>query len=85
MICVILFNRYIVCLGFLGSHSYLFKFSIFSFGCAVSSFLCGLSCSCGKQGQLACCRVPAPHVSSFSCCGARALGRVASVAVAAGL
>ena len=59
--------------GFLGSHSYLFKFSIFTFGCAVSSFLCGLFCSCGEQGLLACCRVPAPHVSSFSYCGCRAL------------
>ena len=69
------FNCYIVW-GFLGSHSYLFKFYLFSFGCAVSSLLCGLFCSCGEQGLLACCCVLGSHFRSFSCCGAQALGRV---------
>ena len=69
------FNCYIIWV-FLGSYSYLFKFYLFSFGCAVSSLLCGLFCSCGEQGPLACCCVPGSHFSSFSCCGAQALGRV---------
>ena len=38
--------------------------------------------SCSKQGLLSSCSAQASHCSSFSCCGARALGKRASVIVA---
>ena len=41
--------------------------------------------SCSKREQLSGCHARASRSGGFSCCGAQALGRVGSVAVACGL
>ena len=61
----------------------LFTYFVFIyFGCAGSSLLCGFFPSCSEQGLLSSCGVWASHGCDFSCCGAQALGRWASVVVA---
>ena len=49
------------------------------FGCAGSSLPRGLFSRWGERGRLSGCGTQASHCSSFSCCGARALGCVGSV------
>ena len=50
-----------------------YLFIYFIFGCAVSSSLCRLFSSCGKQRLLSSCSARASHCSGFSCFGAQAL------------
>ena len=50
---------------------------VLSLCCYVQAFS-----SCGKQGLLSSCSARASHCSGFSCCGAQALGKRASVIVA---
>ena len=52
---------------------FFFNFYLFSFGCAGSSLLHGLFCSCGKQGLVSGCSAWACHCRGFSC-GAGGLG-----------
>ena len=42
-------------------------------------------CSCGEQGLLSSCDKRTYHCGAFSCCGAQALGALASVVVVHGL
>ena len=56
--------------------------SIYLFIFAGSSQLQGIFSSCGKWGLLSSFSTWASHCSSFSCCGAQALGNAGSVALA---
>ena len=58
---------------------------ILIFGCVGSSLFCVGFLQLWRAGATLCCGVWASHCSGFSCCGARALGAQASVAVARGL
>ena len=54
--------------------SFFFFFIIlFIFGCAGSSLMCRLFCSCGEQGLLSNCSARTSRCSGFYCCGAQAL------------
>ena len=48
--------------------------TLFIFGCAGSSLLCGLFPSCGEQGLLSNCSMWASHCGGFSGCRAQTLG-----------
>ena len=53
-----------------------FFFNLFSFGCAGSSLLHRLFCSCDKQGLVSSCSAWACHCRGFSCCVAWGLGHM---------
>jgi len=53
---------------------YFLQFYLFIFGCAGSSLLCELFCSCGEQGLLFIAVSGISHRGGFFCHGARALG-----------
>ena len=59
--------------------------TLFIFGCAASSLLCGLYSSCGGWGLLSCCSARAPHCTGFFHCRARALGHAGFRVAAHGL
>ena len=60
-------------------------FILFIFGCVGSSLLRAGFLQLQRAGATLSCGAQASHCSSFSCCGAQALGTRASVVVAGGL
>ena len=66
-------------LAFLTFHPDSFRY-LFIYGCAGSSWLCGLFSSCSKRGLLSSCGVRAFHCDGFSCCRTPALGLMVAAA-----
>ena len=74
-----------VAVGMKKSGQILFYFYLFIFGCVRSSLLCVGFLQLWRAGATLRCSARASHCGGFSCCGARTLGRRASVVVECGL
>ena len=76
---VFLILQHNLCLLTYGFRSFIFlNFQFFILGCAGSSLLHRLFCSCSERGLLSSCSAWVSHFGGFSCCGARGLGLVDS-------
>ena len=80
------FFFFLICRDLLSFIFYYCYYYYYYFLAALDLHCCGQALSsCSKQKLLFRCSAQASHCSGFSCCGARALGKRASVVVACGL